>query len=201
VAGDLHHRPHLDAWSLHVENEERDPAVLRRVRIRSREHAAPAGELRPRDPRLLSTERITAGGLDGSRPQRREVGSRLGLREPLAPNLLRREDRRDVAALLLVCAEGEERRAEDVEADDRDELGRARGREFLVDDDLLGRRAAAAAELGRPSAPDVPRLVELCLPAPQVRDALVERVGQLVRLRPMLRQIGANLVAQPLLVG
>ena len=50
------------------------------------------------------------------------------------------EDRRDVAEALLVAAEAQQRRAEDVQADDVDELRRAGRRQLLVDDDLLGRR-------------------------------------------------------------
>ena len=57
-----------------------------------------------------------------------------------------------MAPALLVGAEAQQRRPEHVEADDVDELGRAGGGELLVDDDLLGGRPAAAAELARPGA-------------------------------------------------
>ena len=167
VAGDLHHRPHVDPRRLHVHDEQRDPLVSRYVRIGAREHAAPARELAPRDPGLLAVEDPAVIRLDGARAQRGEIGSRLRLGEALAPDLVGREDGRDVASLLLVGAEGEQRRAEHVQADDRDELRRSGGGELLVDDDLLGGGPSAAAVLGRPGAPDVARLVEPALPVAQ----------------------------------
>ena len=116
------------------------PRCLGAVVVGAGEHAAPARELAPRHPRLLPADDEVVVVLDGARAQRREVGPGLGLGEPLAPDLLGREDRRDVAAALLVGAEAQQRRPEHVEADDVDELGRAGGGELLVDDDLLGGR-------------------------------------------------------------
>ena len=75
-----------------------------------------------------------------------------------------------MAALLLVGAEREERRTEHVEPDDGDELGRARGGELAIDDDLLGGRSSATSELGRPGASDISGLVELPLPLAQRGD-------------------------------
>jgi hypothetical protein len=102
-----------------------------------------------------------------------------------------------VAAALLVVAEGQQRRAEHVEPHHVDELRRARGRELLVDDDLLGRRRPAPAELARPGAPDVAGRVAAGLPAAQHLDALVERVRQPARVEGRRRQEPPHLVLQP----
>ena len=111
---------------------------------------------------------------EARRAQGGEVRPGLGLREPLAPDLVGRQDRRDVAGALLVVAEAQQRRPEDVEPDDIDELRRARGRELLVDDDLLGRRAAASAELAGPRATHEAGLVARRLPFTQDRHPLVK---------------------------
>src|SRR5206468_8538596 len=116
-------------------------------------------DLAPGDPRLLAVETVSVSGLDGGRPESCEIRAGFGLGESLAPELPRRQDRPHVPAALLVVPEGENRRAENVETDDRRELGRARRGELLVDDDLLRRRPSAAAELGRPRAADVAGLV------------------------------------------
>ena len=99
--------------------------------------------------------------------------------------------------LLLLGAEGEQCRPEDVQPDDRDELRCARGCELLIDDDLLGARAAAAADLGRPRPADEARLEAACLPFAQVRDPLVEGVGQLGGVGAVLREERARLLLYP----
>ena len=101
-----------------------------------------------------------------------------------------------MAAALLVAAEREDRRPEYVEPDDRDPLGRARGRHLLVDDDLLDRRAAAAAELGGPGTADVARVVAAGLPAAEVRDPLVELVRKIRGIGTVLGEELAHLVAK-----
>ncbi len=130
--------------------------------------------------------------LDGRRAERREIGARLGLREPLRPQLLCREDRPHEARTLLVGPERENRRAEYVQTDDGRELGRACRGQLLVDDDLLRRRAAAAAELGRPRAADVTGLVATRLPAAEERHSLVEGVRDIRRVRRVLGEKRAH---------
>jgi hypothetical protein len=170
--------------------------VLRQLGVGASEHAAPARKLAPRDPRLLAAEHPGAVALDGSRTERCEVGARLGLREALRPQLLRREDRPHVARPLLLGSEREDRRPEHVEPDDRRELGSAGGCQLLVDDDLLRRRAAAAAELRRPRAADEAGLVAARLPAAEERHPLVERVRDLGRGGRVLREERAHLLLQ-----
>ena len=106
----------------------------------------------------------------------------------------------DVASLLLVTAEGEERRTEHVEPDDGNELGCAGGSELAIDDDLLGGGPPAASERRRPRPPDVPRLVQLPLPLAECRDPGVEIVGQGLGVGALLVEEGTHLVAKPLLL-
>src|SRR5215218_54810 len=79
VAGDLRHRPQLDARRAHVDEQHRDLAVLRLGVVRARQHAAPAGELPPRDPGLLPADHERLAPLLRSRSQRREVRPGVGL--------------------------------------------------------------------------------------------------------------------------
>ena len=198
MTGDLGHRPDLDAWGVHVDDQHRDALVPRPVCediLGPREYPAPARELAPGHPCLLTAESEVVLMFDRAGAKRREVGSRVGLGEALTPDFLRRQDRRDVATTLLVAAEAQERRTEHVEADDVHEFRRARGREFLVDEDLLDRRVPAAAELTRPRAAHVSGLVAAALPAPQCLDPLVERVGKV--LRDVLGEELADLVLEP----
>ena len=139
MAGDLRHRPQLDARRAHVDDEHRDPAVLGPGLVRAGQHPAPAGELPPRDPGLLAADHEVVAALLRPGAQRREVRPGVGLGEALAPDLLGREDRRDVPAALLVAAEAQQRGPEHVEADDVGELRGSRCRQLLVDHDLLGR--------------------------------------------------------------
>ena len=81
------------------------------VRVGTRKYPAPARKLPPRDPGLLAAQQVATLRLDRLRPQRCEIGARLRLGEALTPDLLGREDRPHVTLLLLLCSEGEQRRA------------------------------------------------------------------------------------------
>ena len=123
LVGDLTQRSHLDAGSVHVDDERGDPFALRRVGIGAREAPAPVGELRVARPDLLAVEEPAA--VDRRRPgrERGQVAPRAGLAEELAPDLRRVEDLREPARLLLGRAVREQRRADEVHADAADELG------------------------------------------------------------------------------
>ena len=201
VAGDLRHRPHLDAGGPHVDDQHRDAAVPGDRLVRARQDPAPAGVLPPRDPGLLSAQDEVVVLLDRARAQRGEVRTGFGLGEALTPDLLRREDRRDVASALLVGAEAQQRRAEHVEADDVDELrGPCRG-ELLVDDDLLDRRAAAPTELLGPGAADVAGVVAARLPAAQHLHAVVQRPWKVGRSQSIPREERPDLLLQRAFCG
>src|SRR5512132_1683299 len=80
-----------------------------------------------------------------------------------------------MTAPLLIVAEAQQRRSQHVESDDVDELRRARGRELLIDDDLLDRRTAAATELARPRTTHVAGLVAGGMPTAQDLHPVVQR--------------------------
>ena len=143
VTGDLRHRSHLHARRLHIDDQEGDPPMPRLRWLGAREHAAPPRVLAPGGPRLLAADHELVARGHSARTQRPQVRSGIRLREALAPDLLRGEDRRDIACPLGVVAERQQRGTDHVETDDVGELGRAGGRQFLVDDDLLHGRAAA----------------------------------------------------------
>src|SRR5690349_16358403 len=81
LVGDLAQRPYLDARRTYVDDEVRDPALLRRVGVGAGETDAPVGELRVARPDLLAVERPAALGrlrpcADGS-----QVAAGAGLAE------------------------------------------------------------------------------------------------------------------------
>src|SRR6185436_15890903 len=74
--------------------------------------------------------------------------------------------RAEVARLLRVGPVGDERRAEHAYADRVQDPGDPRGRDLLVDDDVLDRPEALAAVILRPRHAGQSALGELALPAP-----------------------------------
>ena len=70
----------------------------------AREQDAEVGVLRVAGPDLLAVDHVRVAVEHGARRERREVGARAGLAVALAPDLLGREDRFEVAPLLLLGA-------------------------------------------------------------------------------------------------
>ena len=88
VARHLHQRAHGDAGRLHVDQEVRDAAVLRRLGIGAHEAEHPVGVLRARRPDLLPVDDELVAVELGARPERRQVGARARLGVALTPDLL-----------------------------------------------------------------------------------------------------------------
>ena len=144
-------RPHLDAGQVHRQDQPRDAAVLRRVGIGAHEELADVGDLAERAPDLLAVEHVVVAVALGPGPQRREIGAGARLGEALAPHLVAAQDLRQVVGLLRVAALFDQRRARVQRADEVDaDVRRAGARRLFVEDQLLGRRRAAAAVLRRP---------------------------------------------------
>ena len=142
-----------------------------------------------RRPDLLAVQHEVVALVVDPRAYRGEVGACAGLREALAPDLLRRQDLREVALLLLLRAVGHDRRPGHPEADHAHVARRLRTGELLEHDRLMAVRSALAPVLLGPGQPGVARVVEL--PRPLARVAR----GQ-IRLEP-----GANAFAERSLVG
>ena len=118
LAGDLDQWAHLHPLLLHVHQEVGEALVLGRVGVGAGDQHAPLGELRQCRPDLLPGDHPLVSVLDRLRLQRGQIGSRLGLGEPLAPDLLGAEDRLQVALLLLLGAVGDHHRPAHRQAED-----------------------------------------------------------------------------------
>ncbi len=130
--------------------------------------------------------------------KRGEVAARVGLAEELAPDLLGREDRRQVAQPLVLAAVGQQCRADEVDADPVHRLGGlGTGVLALVQRDLHRRRAAPAVRLG-PVHPDPTIGCQRRLPFPAPGDLVgqVDERGRavLVPLQPLPERGGELLV-------
>ena len=115
--GDLVQGPHLDTGAFHVDQERGDALVLGHIGIGPGQQEPEPGQVGQRRPDLLPVEDplITVG--NGPGREARHIGPRAGLAEQLAPDLLRREQRAQVALLLLVRAVGDDRRRTHAVAD------------------------------------------------------------------------------------
>src|SRR5881409_1301779 len=96
-----------------------------------------------------------------------EVGARVGLGEALTPELVGGQDLLQMPGLLGRRAVFHQRRAEHRQPAAVHELGRLGARHLLEQDDLLGERRAAAAELPGPVHADITGLPHRLLPAAQ----------------------------------
>jgi len=149
--------------------------VLRERGLRAREQDRPVGERRVARPHLLPGDGEAVAGRLGARAEGGEVAAGAGLAEELAPDLVGREDIRQVAPLLRLVAVHDERRTGVVDADAVQQLRGAGAGQLLVEDRLGRRPGAAAAVLARPEEPDVAGGVEPPLPVAQEGELLGER--------------------------
>ena len=172
--------------------------MLGGVGVGAGDEHAPLRVLGEGRPDLLPGDHPFVAVLDRRRLQRGEVGARLGLGEPLAPDLLAGEDRLQVALLLLLGAVGDHHRPAHRQAEHVGRARRFQARRLADEDRLLDQGRAAAAVLLRPGDPGPAGLVHLALPlAPEGHHLLEARLrlgAGVVLLEP-----GANLVAELLL--
>ena len=104
LAGDLVQRPHLDARRVHVDHEVGHALVLRRIGVGAGDQHPPSGEVRQGGPHLLTVDDPLVAVEHGPGRQPGDVGARTRLGEELAPDLLAREERAEVALLLGLAA-------------------------------------------------------------------------------------------------
>src|SRR5206468_7213998 len=109
VARHLRERANADARTPHVDEEEADPLVLRRVGLGAAEEEAPVGHLGVARPHLLPGDDEHVAVALGARAKRGEIGSRARLREALAPEIVAGEERAEEAAALRVGPVAEDR--------------------------------------------------------------------------------------------
>ena len=132
-----------------VDHDERDTAMLGRIGIGADQRKHRVGSVRGRGPDLLSVDDEIVAVAHGARGQRGEIGAGARLAVALRPGDFTVEDRRQVLFLLLVRAVDDQGRSEHVNAGAADRRRAGLG-ELLIEDELLHRREAAAAVLGRP---------------------------------------------------
>ena len=157
------------AGALHVEEEVREPFVLRHGRIGARHENAPVAVVRAGRPDLLAVHHPFVAALLRTRAQCREVRAAGRLAEELTPDLFAARELRQEALLLLFGRVRHQRRRRHALADLEDALRRFELALFLAPDHLLDRARAAAAEFLGP-AQARPTRVELAL-LPQFRFA------------------------------
>ena len=156
----------MPSWSIGISRNDSpwwrdDPGSVRAMtKIQSDSWAprsTPSGRRRPTRPRLVE---------HGAGAGRGEVGAGAGLGVALAPQLVDRPDPGQEALLLLVGAELDQRRAEQLLAEVVDQLRRVGPGVLLVEDDLLGQAEPAAAVLLRPAEAGPAVLGEVAVPGP-----------------------------------
>ena len=194
AAGDVADRPDVDAGLVRRHQKQRNPLVFRGIRIGPAQHVEPVGVGAERHPDLLAVDDPLVAVAHGPGTQARQVRSRARLGEALAPELTHARDGRQEAALLLVGAEVQQGRAEQVPAVNAHPVGRSGSRVLLMEDDLLGQRAPAPAVLPRPGDVEQPRLREQLLPLqPQLPMAVVRDAAD-ARMR---REFADQMLGQP----
>jgi len=138
--------------------------VPRGCGIAPREEDAEAREVRERRPHLLPVHDEVAVLLARARANSGEIGASFRLRETLAPDLLRGQDRGEVARLLLLGAMRHDRRPGHAEADHTDVWRCLCPRHLFEEDRLVRIGSAAAAVLLRPGETGVASVVECAAP-------------------------------------
>ncbi len=152
LAGELAQRADLDPGRVHVQHEIGKARVLGHVGVGAGEQQGPVGVVGERRPHLLAVDHPAVAVADRPGGQAGQVAARAGLAEQLAPDVVGQPQRLQPAGLLLVGAEGEQRRRRHAQADrvaPRVEPGRARPGELLVGGRLQRPRQAEAAVPGR----------------------------------------------------
>ena len=164
VMRQLRERAALDARGLHIDDEDADAFVLRRVGVGAHEAHAPVGVVRARRPHLLAVDDEVVAVEHGSGLQARQVAARARLAHAQAPRDLGPQRRQQPALLLLRCAVVVQRRRDDAET------GRVEGARdpppphLLEIDHLLDRRRVAPAQLRRPARHQKAVVEQLPLP-------------------------------------
>src|SRR6266849_3608732 len=206
VAGDLPQGAHADARAPHVDQEEADAMVLRRLGLGAAEEEAPVGDVGVAGPHLLAVHDEAVAAALAARAQRAQVRAGAGLGEALAPEILAREQAGEEAPALRLGAVAEDGRADQVDVGAGGRPRRARAIERLFEEPALDDCRAPAALLARPGDRRPAALVEL--PLPVARDRQPERIvgarpavvappgGRHVRLEPGARLLGEGQLAR-----
>ena len=153
-AGHLAKWSNLHAGSVHVDDEPGESLVFGKVRIRAADDLTEVGELCSGGPHLLAGNDPFVSVTFGFRLQTRQVRSRSGLGEQLAPDDVAAPHLGEVGVFRRVRCMGEDRRRNHAQADlEHTEIGGCEPRRFVVVHPLIAAGKAAAAELCRSGDP------------------------------------------------
>ena len=164
LAGHLPQRPDGDAGAAHVDQEQREPLVLRRLRLGPAEEEAPVGDVRVARPDLLPAHHESVAVPLGARAQRGQVRAGAGLGEALAPELAPREERAKETIALLGAAVLQDRGADQIDGGRCRGTRRARVVQLLVEEPALDHRRAPSPVGARPGDRRPAALEEHALP-------------------------------------
>src|SRR5262249_6668167 len=120
LAGDLPQRSDRHTGRVELDQDERDAAVAV-FRVGAGEDEDPVRPRPERRPDFLSVQHELVAFDPRRGLERREVAARAGLAEPLTPDLVGGEHRRQKAAALLLGTVMDERRAEEADAEEVDD--------------------------------------------------------------------------------
>src|SRR5262249_41914410 len=132
LARDLPQRPHRDAGRVELAEDERDAAVAV-LRVGPCEDEDPVRPGAERGPDLLPVQHEVIAIEPRRGLERRQVAPRARLAEPLAPDLLAREERRAEAATPRLAAPVDERRPQGPQAPDVQDGRRGGARPLLLE--------------------------------------------------------------------
>ncbi len=156
VAVHLAERPDVDAGAVEVEPERGDAAVLGHRRVVPGEEEPEPGVGPAARPHLLAVHAPLVAVTRRARRQAGEVGARARFGEELAPDLLPVRDLRQPARALVGPAVGDQRRPDELEADQvRVEIGNVELGELAPDDGDLFRAGRRVRRI--PAATTAPR--------------------------------------------
>ena len=162
------------------------------VGARTREQQAVVGRVRGRTPHLLAVDPPPGRRLLGPRAHRGQIGAGARLGEQLRPYVVAEPDGFQVARLLLVAAELDQDRPDQVDAGDAELTWHPGTGALLGEDRLEGDGRVGAAVLDRPVQADVPMFGKVAVPGPAGFDVAGRRgrpvVAQTRRFRRVLQK-------------
>jgi hypothetical protein len=147
-------RPHLDAWRLHIRQQERNALVFRRIGVGAHQEEAPIGVVRAGRPDLLTVDDVVITIADGPGLQAGEVTTGPRFAVTLAPGDVGVRNSREVFCLLLRRPVDDERRANHTHVEDAAGVRGAGVGDLLAEDHLLDVAPGEAAVLLRPRGGD-----------------------------------------------
>ena len=196
VAVERDERTDLDAGQFHVDDQAGDPFVFRGVRVGAHVELAPVGTVPERRPDLLAVddEVVTVTHRPGA--QRGEIGSRFGLRHPLAPDVVGAHHAGEQRFLLVFGAVLHDRGGDVVQPNDVERHRSPSARGFLGIDKLLENRRSAAAVFAGPGDGGPSRVGHRRAPGAQHLERRVVAAGGPAGGDQLIGQVRGQPVAQ-----